>query len=117
MKTIILALCALTLPLAAPLATAAEGTTAAAATMDCCNATCPVCDMAVDKAAKTTEFKPSEGVKHKHAGIETAKVGFCSEKCHTAYMKDPGKYEVKIVPQWQKSKNAAIKGAPHSGSH
>ena len=113
MKIIILALCALTIPLAAPLASAADGTTAAAATMHCCNTVCPVCDMPVDKSVKTVEFKPSEGVRHKHVGIETAKVGFCSEKCHMAYMKDPGKYEDKIVPQWQKSKNESVKGAPH----
>jgi hypothetical protein len=109
MKTFLLA-CALALPIAAPLAMAADGTTAPAATMECCNTTCPICDMPVDKAVKTVEFKPSESIKHQHAGIGTATVGFCSEKCHTAYVKDPGKYEAKIVPQWQKSKNAAVKG-------
>lgn len=86
------------------MASAAEGAATSAEVMECCNTSCPVCDMAVDKGVAPATFKPTESVKTKHPGIESAKVGFCSEKCKTAYTKEPEKYEGKIVPQWEKSK-------------
>lgn len=117
MKIIILAVLAFALPLAVPAASAAETTTPAPA-MECCNTTCPVCDMAVDKSVGMTSFKPSESVKTTHPGIETAKVGFCSEKCHTAYMKEPAAYEAKVVPLWMKrQQSSSYKSSTQSPSN
>lgn len=106
MKIIILAVLALALPLALPSASAAETTTPAPA-MECCNTTCPVCDQAVDKAAGMASFKPSESVKTTHPGIENAKVGFCSGKCHAAYLQEPAAYEPKVVPLWIKRQQSS----------
>ncbi len=77
--------------------------------MDCCNTVCPTCDMKVDPAVKPIAFKPSADVKAKHAGIDTAMVGFCSDACRTSYEKDPAKFESKVVPMWQESKNTPVK--------
>lgn len=111
MNHLFIALVALSLSIAVPVgAAAADGATTHAAAMDCCNTTCPVCDMAVDKAVNPEPFKPSESAKKKHAGIETAHVGFCSDKCKMAYQKEPAKYEDKITPQWQQWKNKPVKG-------
>jgi len=116
MKILILALLVFAMPIASSLA-AAEGS-GAVHTMECCNTTCPVCDMPVDKAVGSAAFKPSESVKTKHPGIENAKVGFCSEKCHMAYMKEPASYEAKVVPLWMKrQQSSSYKSSTQSPSN
>ncbi len=112
MKTItFLLLCAVAGSIAPATATAADQAASTTATTEaaCCNTTCVVCDKAVDPSVKTTSFKPSESVKTANPGIENAKIGFCSDACCASYEKDPAKFESKIVPHWQKSKNTPVK--------
>ena len=111
MKSITLSLALVALAFATPtVLVAADGAATTPMQMDCCNTTCPVCDMVINKAVPPATFKPSESVKAKHPGIEVAQVGFCSEKCKTVYQDDPSKYESKITPQWQQWKNKKVKG-------
>lgn len=77
--------------------------------MPCCNTVCAACDMKVDAAVKPIAFKPSADVKAKHADIDTAMVGFCSDACRATYEKDPAKFETKLVPMWQEWKNKPVK--------
>jgi len=104
MKILLIALSLAAVAIVPTVASAADGTTTTKPAMECCNTTCPVCDMAVNTSVAPTSFKPNESTKIAHPASETAMVGFCSEKCKTAYSQDPGKYNDKILPQWQKSR-------------
>lgn len=105
MKTLLITASLLAMYVATPAVAVDAPTTTTAPAMECCNTACPVCDMAVDPKVGSANFKPSETVKAKNPGIESAKVGFCSDKCKAAFEKEPAKYEDKIVPQWLQNKN------------
>jgi len=88
---------------------AADQDTTKGAHMGAYNTACPVCDKDVNAQVNTATMvdRPNS----KHHDMAGSKVGFCTDACHSSYMKDPAKYDDKLEPQWLKSKNKQIKGS------